>query len=273
VTLLLGMRSRSSVVGVGVVLAGLSAGWAQQGTRAVATPLPVVTGSVTGRVICSDTNGPARFANVILQPVVGPKPVLTEKQGGGTEQHETMKIVQTGLDGSFSISKVRPGVIAEKAGYRSPLEISREEMDHPSEQVAKKMAALLTPVSVAANRGSTAEVRLLRGASVSGVVRFDDGSPDGSADVKLWSKNKKGEWAQYKGGLLGSAGGSTTTGDAGQFRLSGLPAGEYLLSVGLEVTTVMVDRVGDRTDGWYSNSLYTLNVFAPGATRKRTRRC
>lgn len=141
VTLLLGMRSRSSVVGVGVVLAGLSAGWAQQGTRAVATPLPVVTGSVTGRVICSDTNGPARFANVILQPVVGPKPVLTEKQGGGTEQHETMKIVQTGLDGSFSISKVRPGVIAEKAGYRSSLEISREEMDHPSEQVAKKMAA------------------------------------------------------------------------------------------------------------------------------------
>lgn len=128
---------------------------------------------------------------------------------------------------------------------------------------------MLTPVSVAANRGSTAEVRLLRGASVSGVVRFDDGSPDGSADVKLWSKNKKGEWAQYKGGLLGSAGGSTTTDDAGQFRFSGLPAGEYLLSVGLEVTTVMVDRVGDRTEGWYSNSLYTLKVFAPGATRKK----
>ena len=230
-----------------------------------------VRGSVTGRVLCGDTNGPARFASVALQPIANPASAAALKKTA-QGSHESLKIVQTGLDGSFAIRDVRPGnyyVLAEKVGYRTPSEISREEMQHPTEQVARRMAEVLTPVSVTAGRVATVEVRLVRGATLAGTVRFDDGSPDSGAQLNLWHRSAKGEWEQFKAGLLGAGFGFAGTNDVGQFRFSGMPAGEYLVSVGIMVTTVTVDRVEGVSEGWSSQFGYTLDVYAPGATRRR----
>ena len=247
---------------------GLAAAGQQVGSAVTAA-----TGTVTGRVVCSDTNGPARFAAVTLQPIVPGKSVTVKTEDGRTEEHETVKLVPTGLDGSFSITNVKPGnyyVIAEKLGYRSPNQITREEMNHPTEQVTRTMAALLTPVSVAANRTSTVEVRLLRGAAIDGTVRFDDGAPDGAAQVRLWRRDEKKEWTQYGKGMFVGSTGSTSTDDAGRFRFSGLPGGEYLVSVQLELSTIIVDRtINGEGEGTSWSSDYSLAVYAPSAARKK----
>ena len=236
-------------------------------------PQAIVTGTVTGRVICSDTNGPARFAAVTLRPVIQGKGVTIKTEDGRTEEHETVKLVPTGLDGSFTIAGVKPGnyyVMAEKLGYRSPNQITGEEMSRPTEQVARTMAALLTPVSVAAYRTSTVEVRLLRGAAIDGVARFDDGAPDGAAQVQLWRRNEKKEWERYGKGVFVGSTGNTSTDDAGHFRFSGLPGGEYLVNVQLELSTMIVDRViSGEGQGTYSNSDYSLSVYAPSSARRK----
>ena len=231
---------------------------------------PLATGTVTGRVVCSDTNLPARFASVVLQPVVGA--VKAEKKDSPAEP-QMVKIVQTGLDGSFVVPNARVGeyyVVAEKAGYRSPTgQLTREQMDHPTEAIAKTMAELLTPVSVAANRTSTVEVRLLKGASLAGTVRFDDGTPDGSATLKLWRRDEKGKWAEYNARPLAVFNGNAPTDDRGQYRFSGLPAGEYLVSVQLEVTEMIMSMVDGRAMGSYWNSRYDLQVYADGSMRQK----
>lgn len=68
----------------------------------VATPQPSIGGgSVTGRVVCEDTQGPARRANVFLQAPIDPRArVYTPGEGFSTT---------TDLDGSFTISNVTPG--------------------------------------------------------------------------------------------------------------------------------------------------------------------
>ena len=269
VAILLRMRTRVRIaIGMmaGFVGCGGLVAVAQAGGSAA-------TGTVTGRVVCSDTNGPARFASVTLRPIVPGKGVAVKLGDGHTEEHETVKLVPTGLDGSFTLTDVKPGdyyVMAEKLGYRSPNQITREQMSHPTEEVTRTMAALLTPVSVAANRTSTVEVRLLRGAAIDGVVRFDDGAPDGAAQVRLWRRDEKKEWKQYGTGVFVGSTGNAATDDAGHFRFSGLPGGEYLVSVQLELSTMVIDRaIGGESEGMYTNSEYSLTVYAPGAMRKK----
>ncbi len=241
--ILLGMRARVRVARW--MLAAFASGGMGLGAASQQVGSAAATGTVTGRVVCSDTNGPARFASVTLRPIIPSKGVTVKLEDGHTEEHETVKLVPTGLNGSFTITGVKPGnyyVMAEKLGYRSPSQITREEMSHPTEQVTRTMATLLAPVSVAANRTSTVEVRLLRGAVIDGTVRFDDGAPDGAAQVHLWRRDEKKEWTPYGKGLLIGSTANASTDDAGHFRFSGLPGGEYLVSVQLELSTIIVDR-------------------------------
>ncbi len=141
----------------------------QPGPGAVVRAPNLPPGTVIGHVTCSDTNGPARFASVFLQPVVSPKVATDRDRPDSSGPGLVNKVVQTGLDGSFTLTNVAPGdyyILADASGYRSAAGVlTREQMDHPTEAQAKLIAQLLTPVSVASNRTSTAEVRLLRGAA------------------------------------------------------------------------------------------------------------
>ena len=95
-------------------------------------------GQVSGRVICGDTDAPARFASVQLipeKPSTAP-PFDPSKLGKDADfskvMSAAMKSVMTvsnlstlaGIDGSFSLDKIPPGtyyVIAQLPGYQSPL--------------------------------------------------------------------------------------------------------------------------------------------------------
>ncbi len=234
---------------------------------------PAPTGTVTGRVLCADTHLPARMASVVLQPIVDLNSPALKPDGKDSKPEPNTTIIQTLLDGSFTIPDVRPGdyyVIAEKVGYLSPLaQLSRDDLNHPTEASANLMATLLTPVSVAANRTSTAEVHLLKGATIAGAIRFDDGTPDSSAGISLLHKDKSGKWTGFRTKLLATSFTPNTTDDQGHFRMTGLPAGEYLLKTTLELSEVIVNHIFREVGGTSFNTRYSLDIYFGNAMRQR----
>lgn len=233
------------------------------------------TGAVTGRVICGDTNLPARIASVTLVPVVDSTPPTPRTGNSSSSQprEAATTIAETLLDGTFTIPDVKPGnyyVAVEKIGYLSPFaQLTREDLNHPTQETMALMARLLTPVSVAANRTTTTEVRILKGAAISGTIRFDDGSPDAGAGVRLFHKDKSGKWAGFRIFMLGRPGNSGVD-DQGHYRISGLPAGEYLVATDLQLSDIVVDHLFS-SSGYSSssNSRFALNIYYPNSTRQR----
>ena len=131
---------------------------------------------------------------MLLVPAVEPGiPHTTVKGKDIVETGPARRLEQTGLDGSFVVSHVQPGsyyVVAEKTGYLPPLSIfTREQLNKPDEETAKLMARLLTPVTVTANHSTAVEVHIQRGASLSGSVLYDDGSPASGVIVRIWQRS------------------------------------------------------------------------------------
>ncbi len=233
---------------------------------------PDDTGTVSGRVFASDTNGPARLASVLLVPAVEPViPRATVKGNDVVEAGPARRLEQTGLDGSFVITHVRPGsyyVVAEKPGYLPPLSIfTREQLNKPDEVTAKLMARLLTPVTVTANHSTAVEVRIHRGASLSGSVLYDDGSPASGVIIRIWQRTKEGKWEHRSGDPVGGFT-QVNVDDQGRYRLVGLPDGEYLLQADVQLQDVYVNGVfGGGNTGWSSSTRYSMNVFYGDAYR------
>lgn len=134
------------------------------------------------------------------------------------------------------------------------------------------LTALLTPTVVTANRASRADIVLDKGAVISGTVRFDDGEPDSMARVSLLQKDKSGKWIEYTAQedlLSFSAGGGASTDDQGNFRLTGLPPGEYLLRTTLELQGGEVKTPGAEStvDLNYRWDVYFGNGIRPSDAR------
>lgn len=263
------MRKAGSVAILLVALCGPAPG--QQVVTAAKEP----TGAVTGRVICGDTNLPARIASVTLIPVVDstPPPSHTGSSSSSQMLQTPTTIAETLLDGTFTIADVKPGnyyVAVEELGYLSPFaQLTREDLNHPTQETAALMARLLTPVSVAPNRTTSTEVRILKGAVISGSIRFDDGSPDVGANVMIFRKDKLGKWAGFRTFLAGRTANSGTD-DQGRYRISGLPAGEYLVATDLQLSDIIVGGIFSRTGFSSSSSTrYSLNIYYPDSTRQR----
>lgn len=233
---------------------------------------PAPTGAVTGHVICDDTHLPARMASVVLQPVVDLNS-SDLKPDSEAEPYTITTVIQTLLDGSFTISDVKPGnyyVIAEKIGYLSPLsQLSRQDLNHPTPTTAALMTTLLTPVAVVPNRTSTAEVHLLRGATISGAIRFDDGTPDSNAAISLLRKDNSGKWGRFSTKLLSTSFSSINTNDQGSFRITGLPAGAYLLKTSLEISDLQLNHIFSDSRSSAGNTRYSLDIYSGNAMRQR----
>ena len=240
-----------------VVAAFLAVAWPVRAQAPASPPAsqplpatPPATGTVTGHVILGDSHLPARMAYVILLPV-GAADAGNAKAAVSTAQ------VQTGLDGAYVISNILPGtyyVVAAKLGYASPVSgMDTDDYDRAPKEVKEALAVALTPVSVAANRVSTTDIVLSKGAVISGTVHFDDGESYPQAVVSLLRKDKAGKWAEFST-LEGLTNGGRTD-DLGNFRITGLPAGDYLLRTTLELEAASVNSPGsvptlDRNYRW-----------------------
>ena len=234
---------------------------------------PAATGTVTGHVICGDSHLPARMASVVLQPVVDLASPAIGPETRSSKSEATTTVVGTLLDGSFTIPNVAPGdyyVIAEKLGYLSPLsELSRDDLNHPDAQTKNLIAELLMTVTVVANRTTTTEVVLVKGATIAGTVRFDDGAPYAATEVSLLRKDKAGKWVKFRTHLIAAMSFVDSTDDRGRFRLVGLPPGEYLLKATVDIHDTQTTYIFRNSGSSGPKAGFTLDVYCGDVVRQR----
>jgi hypothetical protein len=275
---------------VGVLGAGLMAKvlLGQEAAPAAAPVVGVSGAMITGSVICADTNGPARLAQVILRSTTpsdsgaemlkgleqfrgamdgddAKKPTLTKEQEADQKKQaaelartanmmaDTGHTVPVALDGTYRFTNVPPGTYQIRAtltGYIDPLgEFSPEDFQSQDPAMRKRIAAAAQVVTISSNEGAHVDLRLERGASISGKVIFEDGSPAiGWQVLSAVAPAKGGENPFGSGGALGTGGVKSllhlpaTTDDTGHFRLSGLSSGDYVLQA--RVNVMGMDRGG-----------------------------
>ena len=188
-------------------------------------------GAITGSVVCHDSNSPARFAVVLTIPI----PVFD-----ASGKRVTLPIVNgrdvatTNLDGRYILPKIAPGdyfVLAELDGYVSPVgQFSQDDVENLTPERIKKLAGLIPSVHVEPGKTSYAEVTLERAASISGSVTYDDGSPGIGLYVDVEpAQDVPADQQPLMQGL--STNRLQRTDDQGQYRLSGLSDGKYLVKV------------------------------------------
>jgi hypothetical protein len=121
---------------------------------------------------------------------------------------------------------------------------------------------------VQANLPVTVNVTLERGAAVSGTVLYDDGSPASGLHVMVLVRIKDG-WVHLPSNPVGNSSYSASTDDQGNYRISGLPARDYVLEVELNLskTTYSIDDHGSTSLSM--NRFYSLSIYSGGKTRPK----
>lgn len=246
---------------------------AQAAPQRVDGPVPVPPPSlqpsgftVSGRVVCADTQRAARFAEVMLLPA-------TQDEGGfGRGRRLTG---HTDLDGNFVIGDVSPGdyyVAGQLTGYIN----QATQVEAVLSSGADTTTALsgVPEVHVGAG-GATAQLSLQRGGVIAGTVTWDDGSPASGVQVSAQSAPTTATSGsgtppgpgtgtfRLGAGFGGFAGfGGSQTDDRGRFRVTGLAPGSYVLRASVQAPAPQ--RGGD------SGSMRTLNlsVYAPDKMRR-----
>lgn len=238
-----------------------------------------VGGTVTGHVICGDTQRPARFAHVMLYAIpaeITPVPASDTKPDQAqiiasfkALSSVSMAQTQTDADGAFTALNVAPGdyyVFASMPGYVEARNILQQAYDAGAD--LRRPIPGVAEVHVTAERSVTADVTMERGAAISGRVIWDDGSPVTGAIVTVVSaKNTEKALPSQFGmmGMMGIGGGSlSTSDDRGYFRLAGLAPGDYLVKATLQTRMQFAIQSGVMNmNGMMMDS--PLVVFAPNA--------
>ena len=245
-----------------VALLGVaSAGTAQQVPQLTVAQQPVLvavpTGSVTGRIVCSDTQRPARFAEVMLTAM----PTGTDNEGRGRGGRGAT--ARTDLDGVFFAGNVPVGdyyATASATGYISQQALLMSAMRPGADPQAA--LASLPVVHVSASTTATVNLTLDRGAVIAGKLLWDDGSAATGVQVSAVLAAGGGGRPDF-GGAFGFGGGGfgSATDDRGQFRLTGLAPGVYL------VRATVIAPVSVNLPATFNRSV-GITLYAPGKVRK-----
>ena len=247
--------------------------FAQEVLRDAKDAPPAPGGTVSGRVVFADSNGPARFAKVFLKPAkasASDDDLFSALNGANAkdgkklspEDAAQMKQMQAATakfmsalgdqllattiaaDGTYLFTNVKAGsyyVHAQAPGYIDPLaQFSDEDLASTDAAMRQKIAAATPAITVNGTEQAHADLRLERGGSISGRVLYDDGTPAVGWVVR--TVHDAGPPAD--GGSLGMGidladldlkhiTETSTTDDTGHFRIAGLPAGEYVLEARL----------------------------------------
>ena len=169
---------------------------------------PESFGTLSGRVTVEGTNAPVTEARVTLMPT-GPR---TRPMTAGPVGMPPQAVTDT--DGRFTFPHLRVGtyrIDVQKTGY-APL----SDMGNPG-----------PTVEIAANHAASAEVHVKKGAVIAGRVLDAAGEPLPDAHVMALRR------MQGRGGMasrLMPAGQGAPTNDLGEFRVTGLAAGEYFIA-------------------------------------------
>jgi hypothetical protein len=180
------------------------------------------TGRILGRVLTADTGTPIRRAQVrITAPEIGVKTALSDAEGG----FEFRDLPA----GRFTLNASKSGYVNLQYGQARPFESGR-----PIELADKQV---LDKANIAMPRGGVISGRL--------VDEFGDAVPDAmiTAMRQTWLNGRR---------RLTPSGRTSQTNDLGQYRMYGLPPGEYFVSATLRNTDTMmfdVAMLGGPTSG------------------------
>ncbi len=220
--------------------------------------------TVTGRVVCTDTQRAARFAQVTLIPV---------QSSAGDGERGRRASARTDLDGRFSMENVPAGdyfATAQSTGYIN---------EGPALQMALSAggdalnAVTNVPRVQVTTGGAVVQISLERGAVLAGTVQWDDGSPAAGVQVAAQAAPTNGTTTStpaapsgngsFRQGLFNGFAGGGQTDDRGRFRLSGLAPGSYVLRA--SVQSPLPEAPGG--SGRFQR-LMTLSVYAPNKLRR-----
>jgi hypothetical protein len=228
-----------------------------------------VMATVTGKVMCSDTQRAARFATVMLIDAnAAARPQGPGSFVGGVGFGRRVQ-GRTDLDGNFTM-QAEPGdyyVTATATGYASPVAEIAARMNAGAS--AADLLAALPQVHVAEAGGGTVNLTLDRGAVIQGKMQWDDGSPAAGVMVSV-QPTTSGTNAptdvtrvvsQLGGGFGGGLGGFEATDDRGVFRVTGLPPGNYWVRA-----TVMTPSAEQGAATF--QRMTSIVLYAPGKVRR-----
>jgi hypothetical protein len=110
-------------------------------------------------------------------------------------------------------------------------------------------------------------VSIERGAAVSGTILYDDGSPAVGVLVSVLVRAKNG-WTELPSSPVAGQSYSAGTDDQGHYRISGLPAGQYLLEAQLSLSGMnyKVSEGGTSVGTW---PIYSLSFYGSGSSRRK----
>lgn len=210
-------------------------------------------GSVSGRVFCSDTNTPCRYAIVSLRPV---------KATAG-EAGEPQYITSTDLDGEFRITHIPPGLYRVSCSLLGYLP---EESSSTQSKSGGANAESRDPITIGPDTFVTLAFTLQHASAISGTIRYDDGAPAINIPIRIFRKSEQGKWQPYISpidtGTLGFLATQLLTDDQGHYRLEGLPSGSYTVEASLPdpraIGGGLVDATGSRSA---TLKIYSGNVF------------
>lgn len=164
------------------------------------------TGRIAGRVTVEGTNTALAGVHIMLFPSGRPMGPMGPPPQATTDQ-----------DGRFVLDRVVPGsyrVDAQKIGFVS--------LNQPGQNTA-------VTVDVVAGRATTFDLRLQKGGVIAGRVLDPSGEP--MAGVSIMALRRMPAPSGIPASRLMPAGGpGAQTNDIGEFRVSGLAAGEYYLA-------------------------------------------
>lgn len=175
-----------------------------------ARPFKTGTGRIRGRIVSADTGVPIRRAQVrISGPDIGSKTALTDGEG----RYEFRDLPA----GRFSLNATKSGYVSVQYGQTRPFEQGRQ-IEVADKQVLDKT-----------------DINLPRGSVISGRIVDEFGEPVADAMVSAMRQT----WMGGRRRLV-PAGRTSMTNDLGQYRMYGLPPGDYYVSATLRNAETMI---------------------------------
>ncbi len=243
---------------------------ASQGNTVPVAAAPA--GEVTGTVIAADTQRPVRFAQVTLQSVESAANAGGESGGVRDrilQRVQARNVIQgaTDLDGTFTLGDVAPGdyyVTASAPGFLAERAVLLTAIADGADPA--QLLAGIPVAHVAAYSSSRVVLTLQRGGALAGRVVWEDGSGVSGAMVMALSTVQRSTAlpGPLQGLQVNGISQYAQTDDRGEFRIAGLPSGDYYL----QATLQSGGRFGGRPGFVMQREPATVSVYATGVFRR-----
>jgi hypothetical protein len=192
---------------------------------------------------------------------------MAKAADGMNQITEILSATTVGLDGAYRLVGVKAGtyyVHAIYPGYIDPLS-GLTAADYASTDPAMRARIAQIPtVTVSGTDSARADVRLERGAAVGGRLLYDDGAPAVGWTISVVQPKVPEQPGEAAAAMMNQAmamSGATQvfkTDDRGNYRLSGIAAGDYVVRASLIATGIGIN-VANMADGGSGINLAVYN--------------